>query len=492
MLKKVRIGLAIVFFSLITLLFLDFTGSIHTYFSWMAKVQFFPAILALNVGVIAFLVLLTLLLGRAYCSVICPLGVMQDLFAWMGKKAKKNRYSYSPAKKWLRYGVLAVFIVLFIIPGTSVIANFIEPYSAYGRIANTLLAPVYAGANNLLASLAQRMESYAFYETEIWVKGVVTLVVAIATLVVVGFLAWKNGRTWCNTICPVGTILGFLSKFSLFKVMIDTDKCNSCGLCARNCKAACINSKEHKIDHSRCVVCMDCVEKCKQGALRYVPRYAKTAEKAQCVDESRRQFLTVGAMVVAGATLDAQAKKVDGGLAAVQDKQIPERKVSPKPAGALSVQHFSQHCTACQLCVSACPNGVLRPSTNIEHLMQPEMSYERGFCRPECNRCSQVCPTGAIKPITIEEKSSVQIGRAVWIKANCVVETDGVKCGSCARHCPVGAIQMVPKDADDPDGLKIPVVNESRCIGCGACENLCPSRPLSAIYVEGYEVHHNE
>ena len=115
------------------------------------------------------------------------------------------------------------------------------------------------------------------------------------------------------------------------------------------------------------------------------------------------------------------------------------------------------------------------------------MQYERGYCRPECTRCSQLCPTGAIRPITREEKTAQQIGHAVWIRKNCVVVTDGVACGNCARHCPTGAIEMVP--LEDDDERLIPVVNESKCIGCGACENLCPSRPYSAIYVEGYEVH---
>ena len=122
-------------------------------------------------------------------------------------------------------------------------------------------------------------------------------------------------------------------------------------------------------------------------------------------------------------------------------------------------------------------------------LMQPEMSYERGYCRPECNRCSEVCPTGAIQHIGEDEKSSIQIGHAVWVKKNCVAVTDKVECGNCARHCPVGAIEMVPLDENDEDTPFIPSVNVERCIGCGACENLCPARPLSAIYVEGHEVH---
>jgi len=139
--------------------------------------------------------------------------------------------------------------------------------------------------------------------------------------------------------------------------------------------------------------------------------------------------------------------------------------------------------------VPACPNGVLRPSTDLARLMKPESSYERGYCRPECTRCSEVCPAGAIRPISRADKSSTRIGHAVWVKANCVPLTDGVECGNCARHCPSGAILMVASDAANPESVKIPVVNTERCIGCGACENLCPASPFSAIYVEGNERH---
>jgi len=492
MLRKTRIILAAIFFVGITLLFLDFTGTMHTWFGWMAKVQFLPAILALNVGVVGVLALLTFLFGRLYCSVICPLGVMQDLFAWLGKKAKKNRYSYSPEKKWLRYILLVLFIISLLVGG-GVLAKLIAPYSAYGRIANNLLAPLWQWGNNGLAYLAERADSYAFYETEVWIKSGITFGIAVATLLIIGILAWRGGRTYCNTICPVGTVLGFVSRFSWLKPVIDTNKCNGCGLCARNCKAACINSKEHSIDYSRCVACMDCIGSCKKGAISYVHRPSKATSteepQTQPVDTSRRSFLTTTAVVAATTAIKAQEKKVDGGLAVIEDKVAPERQTHLVPPGALSARNFAQHCTACQLCVSACPNGVLTPSTSLTRLMQPEMTYERGYCRPECTKCSDVCPTGAIRPITREDKSSTQIGHAVWIKKNCIPLTNGDSCGNCARHRPTGAIQMVPSEEGNRRSPRIPVINVERCIGCGACEHLCPARPFSAIYVEGHERH---
>ena len=496
MLKKTRIVLATIFFACITLLFLDVTGALHAWLGWMAKVQFLPAVLALNVAVVAVLLALTLLLGRVYCSVICPLGVMQDIISWIhGKTNKKNRFrfSWSPAKNWLRYGMLALFIILLVAGVNSVVA-LLAPYSAYGRIASSLLAPIYQWGNNFFAWIAEKADSYAFYSTEVWLRSLPTFIVALVTFVVIFVLAWKNGRTWCNTICPVGTVLGFFSRFSVFAPVIDTEKCRNCGLCGKQCKASCINTKEHEIDYSRCVACMDCIDTCKDGAIHYAYRYAKkaegkTQEAKQGVDAGRRAFVTSAVIASSAAALKAQEIKVDGGLAEIERAQKPVRKTPIVPAGAVSLKHFSQHCTACQLCVSNCPNQVLRPSTSLLTFMQPEMSFERGYCRPECTNCSEVCPAGAIRPVTIEEKSSIQIGHAVINLDNCVVNTDGVKCGNCARHCPAGAIRLVHKNPDDPKSLMIPTVDESRCIGCGACENLCPARPFSAIHIEGHEVH---
>ncbi|MDE7419963.1 MAG: 4Fe-4S dicluster domain-containing protein [Muribaculaceae bacterium] len=486
-LKIIRRVLAIVSILLITPIFLDFTGTWQPLFGFMAKIQFLPALLSLNVIVIISLILLTLLFGRLYCSIICPLGIMQDGFGWLGKRAKKNRYTYSKPINILRYTFLAVMVIA-IIAGINSMVALLAPYSAYGRIASSILKPVWIWGNNLLASWAEQHQSYAFYNVEYWQHGYGVLVVASVTLVALAILAWRNGRTYCNTICPVGTVLGFFSRFSLFRIVIDKSKCVNCNLCSRNCKSSCIDIANHKVDYSRCVSCFDCLEKCNKGALtfKYVGlKSERTDSDSEKVDGSRRQFLSAAAIIGTTAALSAADKTVDGGLATIEDKKIPKRKTRIAPPGAISLRNLNNHCTACQLCVSACPNGVLRPMTDIENFMQPESSYEIGYCRPECTRCSDVCPTGAIRPIDTADKSSIQIGHAVWVKANCVPLTDGVECGNCARHCPTGAISMVEAD----NGLKIPAVNTERCIGCGACENLCPARPFSAIYVEGHENH---
>ena len=555
MLRKIRITLAAICFVAVTLLFLDFTGTLHLWFGWLAKIQFLPAVLALNFVVIAILLVLTLLFGRIYCSVICPLGIFQDCVSNLSsrRKGKKARFSYSKEIKWLRYGVLVLFVIA-LVAGLNALVALLAPYSAYGRMVQSLLAPVWQWGNNLLAWIAERQDSYAFVTKEVWLKSLPTLIVAAVTFIVVVVLAWRNGRTYCNTICPVGTTLSFFSRFAMFRPVIDKSKCKSCHACERKCKAACIDVDNHKIDYSRCVDCFDCIDSCRLGALKYRfawgrgvgsgPTGAKTPQNApvgskmtsdeskngqnrssaaptsvastssapesvvrqgsptiEATDNGRRAFLVGGAAVIGGSLLSSipmraeeeeiKDKKRDGGFAEVLPKKAPNRKTPITPFGSESVEKFYKHCTACQLCVTVCPNNVLRPSSRLEHLMQPEMSFEKGYCRPECVKCSEVCHAGAILKITPEEKTEWKVGTAGVDYDLCVVNRDGVSCGNCARHCPVGAIRMVKKNPDDEKSPRIPSVNEEKCIGCGACENLCPSRPISAITVNGYSVHHN-
>ena len=476
-------------FIAITLLFLDFTGTMHHWFSWIPKLQLVEAVLAVNVIAIVLLMALTLVFGRIYCSIICPLGILQDLFGWLGKKQKKNRYSYSKEVKWLRYPVLVLFVIAFF-AGIGTLVQLLDPYSTFGIIATNLLQPVYQAGNNVLASIAEYYDSYAFYHSDIWLRSLPSLIISAVMLIILGVLAWRNGRTYCNTICPVGTILSFLSRFSLLKIRFDAEKCKNCSLCSKNCKSACIDYKTHTVDASRCIVCGNCINACKHDALFYQAHQAHEPHKPHDAEGlSRRSFLLSSTLLATAALAQQKDKMMDGGLAEIEDKAAPKRQTPLVPPGALSLRNMEKRCTGCQLCISECPNEVLRPSSDWLHLMQPVMSYERGFCRPECHRCSEVCPTGAIKPIDLEVKASTQIGHAVWIKKNCIPLTDGVECGNCARHCPTGAIEMVPSNPDDEESPYIPAVNEAACIGCGACEYLCPARPFSAIYVEGHEVH---
>lgn len=511
MLKKIRIALATICFAAITLLLLDISGTLHMWFGWLARVQLVPAALAQSFGVVAGIMLLTLLFGRIYCSVICPLGVMQDVISHFAGK-KKNRFSFSKDKPVLRWGFVAAFILL-IATGLNAAAAIIAPYSSYGRIAAELFAPLYIAGNNILSFIAERVNNYAFYPVDIYIKSLPTFLIAAATFVILFVLAWRGGRTYCNTVCPVGTVLGLISRISIFKIRIDKSKCNACTLCEKNCKASCIDSKNHKIDYSRCVSCGNCIDKCNKHAIGF--SFKKSTDKKAAASENninagRRAFL-VGAAAFVSAAAKTEEKKVDGGLAMLVDKVPPKRDVAVLPPGSGDAASFYAKCTDCMLCVTKCTNNVLHPSANLLHLMQPEMSFERGSCRPECTACGDVCPTGAIKPFTKEEKTSIQIGHAVYIQKNCITYTDEVNCDNCARHCPTQAITMVPAHSMEQSGEQkhlgkkqsggrhdegrrrkphlIPSINEARCIGCGICEYICPARPVSAIFVQGHEEH---
>lgn len=481
MLRKLRIGISVLFLGLITFFFLDFADILPIGFHRLAHLQFVPALLSVSIGILLFLIVLTLLFGRVYCSTICPMGILQDVIARISKwkKKKKKRYRYSPAKNILRWSVVGLTVIIYLLGGTFIL-GLLDPYSAYGRIAVHIFKPIYMAGNNLLESIFSRFDNYTFYRVDASIVDLTSLLITVVTFGVIIYLAWKHGRTWCNTICPVGTVLGGLSRFSLFKIRIDNTKCNGCGLCATKCKAACINSKEHEIDYSRCVDCFDCLEACKQKALVYTPSL-----KSSPVNPSKRRFLIAGLLTAGTAPkLIAQAQQT---IASLEGKKAYKKEHPITPPGSVSQEHFQKQCTSCHLCVSKCPSHVLKPAFmeySLAGMMQPTVSFEKGFCNFDCTVCGDVCPNGAILPLTVEKKHLTQMGYVVFIEENCIVLTDGTSCGACSEHCPTQAVEMVPYK----DGLTIPRVNKEICVGCGGCEYVCPARPFRAIYIEGNPV----
>jgi ferredoxin len=489
MLRKLRVTAAALCLTGFCLLFADASGILPPKLAVLAQAQLIPALLSGSVAVFAALVAITLIFGRIYCSVLCPLGVLQDAISRTGK----GRFRFAPAATRLRLGALALF-VFALCAGIPFLFALLEPYSIFGRMAADILAPLWQSAGNVLALASERAGNFAVGPTPVWQKGPPALVAALLTLAVIGALARKTGRTWCNTLCPAGTVLGFLGRFSLLKPRIDAAACVHCGRCAEACKASCIDAGNGELDASRCVACFNCLEKCRRGAIRYGAKISASPAKegearpdpADPADPGRRGFLaaalSLGGLPPHAARRDLAAEEK---IPALTRKERPKRDVPVTPPGSHGLRAFMERCTGCQLCVSACPNQVLSAFGLGTGMFQPALSFERGFCRVNCVTCSVVCPTGAITPIDAAEKSVTQIGRAVLDPERCINSAEEEKCVACVRNCPPGALTLI----EGQDGSRRIAVDTERCTGCGACEYLCPVRPLSAVWVEGNREH---
>ncbi len=493
--KNARVIISLAFLLAISFAFLDIKNElpiifidIATYLQFIPSLTQFVTTLSLAALGFAVVILLTLAFGRVYCSSICPLGTLQDIFSFISRKLKKRKkYKYAKPKIKLRYAVLVSVIVLFALGGIFFI-SLLDPFSIYGRLTANIVRPLYTVLNNMMAKGLEAIELYILYPKALAAAGLSILLLSFAFLVLIGWLSFWHGRIYCNTVCPVGTVLGLFSKLSIYKLGIDKDACTNCGECSIVCKARCIDIKGKRIDFSRCVGCFDCIVSCPEAGIRYKANIFKHG-----ISESgllqRRVMITAGVASLLSYTGLGKLAWGTKLIEASKPTTIPEEKNFPvSPPGSISIEHMKSACTACHLCVSACPTNVLQPST-LEYgalgFMQPVMDNTLNYCNYECTRCGDVCPTGAIVPLSVDQKKLTQIGKVHFIKESCVVYTDDTACGSCSEHCPTQAVHMVPYK----EGITIPEVDESICIGCGACEYACPTRPFRAIYVDGNYIH---
>ena len=270
--RGLRLVLATASFVALTLLFLDGTGYAVAHWGWLAKVQFLPALLSLSaftwmaLAVVLGILAVTFLFGRVYCSVICPLGIFQDGVAWIVRLVWRRPHSYAPAHTRMR----VAFLVATLGAGVAGLHfAFLAPYGIYGRAVAAFLTPLARLGCNALVPWLQAHGCYLVRSVEIVVPTAATLICAGALLVAVALCAAVKGRLWCNAVCPVGTLLGCVSRHARVKPVLDAAKCVNCGLCARVCKAQCIDVAAHQVDTSRCVVCFNCSSVCGKGALKW-------------------------------------------------------------------------------------------------------------------------------------------------------------------------------------------------------------------------------
>jgi len=495
-LKSLRVGISVLFFVLIAFLFLDFRNSVAPFVTGgILYLQFVPSLLkfltAAAAGTTGFIAvaILTFLFGRVYCSTICPLGTLQDGIGFVArKKGRRRRFEWSTPQRMLRYSIFTL-TVLLLLAGSGFALNLLDPFSSFGRIFSNLVRPLVLVANNAAAAGLEHFNVHTLYQVRWAVFAPLSAGVALLTLVLVAWLSVGYGRLYCNTVCPVGALLGLVSKISLFRIGIDPEACRGCRLCGSVCKAGCIDPIEKTIDISRCVACYNCFAVCKKQALRFEYKRPWRTCRAQPEPE-RRGFMLNSMLWVAGiAGLGEQTKKI------IQSRptSIPVRVTSPvSPPGSVSIAHFTSTCTACHLCVSACPSRVLEPSFlefGFLGMMQPRMNFQAAHCDYDCTTCLDICPSGALLPLAAERKKLAQLGVAKFIKENCVVHTDKTNCGACSEHCPTKAVNMVPYPNPANKKLVIPEVKAEYCIGCGGCEHACPTKPYKAIYVDGNPVH---
>ena len=271
----------------------------------------------------------------------------------------------------------------------------------------------------------------------LWWPGVAVFA-AVIVLAAIG-----DGRWWCNWICPFGTVYNLIAKVTPCKNRIGA----GCGNC-RRCFEKRLAVSDERLANSQPLT-------------------------ANGSDLTRRETIN-------GIALLAVADKLtDGGFADVSLPGVPERGTSVLPPGAGSREKFHLKCASCQLCIANCPGKCLVQSTDLRTFGQPVMDFRHGYCLGTCVKCGEICPELAISKLQAVQRPNVHMGAAVWVKDRCVRTTEGDKCTACVRKCPVQAIHLVQG---------FPVVDRQKCIGCGACEHVCPARPMPAIYVKGYEV----
>jgi ferredoxin len=414
----------------------------------------------IGVTVIVLLVL-TLLWGRVYCSVLCPLGTLQELFWRIGiflRGKLRNTGNPSPgAAGLLRKGYVKPPMARYaaaILAGAGAVFAFsplimlCDPVSTFGRGMGAIRA--FVSGNGA-----------AF-----------TLIIALPLALILA-LAFFRGRAFCDW-CPVGLTLGLFSSAAAFGIKVSSG-CASCGICEKKCPAGCIDSRKKQIDSGRCVLCFSCAASCPSGSAAYGFSYRGKAPRP--FDQSRRVFLQgagkasllCGAAYLLGPGLKLFSRAPDKPAAALGANPI-------LPPGAKSLGHYSARCIGCQACVASCPAGIIKVRNPSP---EPSLDYAGAGCQFNCVECGRVCPTGAIRRLTVEEKHRTRVALSALYFERCVVNTKHESCGACAEVCPTSAITMTAYTESGVAWLTRPVFDEQYCIGCGACYAACPAEPLA-------------
>ena len=367
--KKVRVLLGALVLLILSIVFLDIYHLLPISFVKKALfLQIVPSFINLlkagSIVISGFLVIsiISILLGRVYCSVFCPLGIFMDLLLFLKRKIrrKKERFTKRSKYKYLPYVILGL-VVFTVEVGNVQLLGLLDPYSNFGRIYTVLFKPIVIGINNLAYDVLLYFDNYSLQPIESNIANIPVFVFVLLFFLAIVVLTLTKGRFFCTHICPAGSYLSVLSNWSLFKIRIDRTKCISCGKCEIECKASCISAKDKTVDFSKCVMCLNCVSiKCPTDSISLVSKrnhIQNTADKKQeASDVSRRQL--VKSMAVSPILL---TKQLYGSEEKDNEKHLKIRTVPITPPGSLNQKHFIESCTACYLCVNECPSNVIKP-----------------------------------------------------------------------------------------------------------------------------------
>ncbi|HEX7494481.1 MAG TPA: 4Fe-4S binding protein, partial [Bacteroidales bacterium] len=440
-LRRIRIVFSTLVFIFFFLVFVDFKSIIPAnYINILNFFQFVPSVLkyydlrTLAAGGFLIVILLTFVTGRTYCSFLCPLGIGQDLNSRIGGRIRKKfrRYGFKRPFTILRYTILAVTLIVTLVWGIYMI-TLLDPYSIFARFMTFFAKPVIIMLNNFVAGILGRFDIYSL--SNIPVKGFPLIVYAIpaAFFLLIGGLSLTKGRLYCNMICPVGTLLGLISKVSILRIKFNETDCTRCGRCSMRCKSSCIDFLKHNVDITRCVSCFNCIHTCQDKAISY--GFANFKKKVHETDENKRKVIAGSLLLLFGFSRvsKAQDKKAP---TPKKDSTVRENKTYPVcPPGGGSIADFNKDCTACSLCINVCPNGVLQPAYKqygIAGMLQPVMDYHKSFCTYNCTKCTEICPTNALHLLVLDAKKLTQLGKSKFIKDNCIVKTEKTACGACS------------------------------------------------------------
>jgi len=315
-LKRIRVFLAIVVAVFISAIFLDFRSLIPVqYFDSILFLQFVPSLLrfidvsALAASGFIIIILLTFITGRTYCSVLCPLGVYQDVISRIGGKIRKKyrRFGFKRPFTIIRYGLLGITLIVALSGGIYLV-SLLDPYSTFGRFSTYFFKPVLLIVNNLVAGIVNKYDVYSIYKVEVKTVTVMAYIIPSFFLLVVTLFSFRRGRLYCNSICPVGTFLGLISKVSVLRIKIEASNCSRCGRCALACKSSCIDFMNRTVDLSRCVACYNCLQSCPDKAITYgLPEFRK---EDKTVDTGKREFIAGSLLLFFGLNQTASAKEV--------------------------------------------------------------------------------------------------------------------------------------------------------------------------------------